>query len=120
VGGRRLRWELGDSFTVTHNKAKNAREIVSYPVEIDYTDLPSGGSRWWWLCPECKKRVDVLYLPKDRERLGCRICCGLKYSSQYGKSGRLKPRPVVSVIRERKLWTLDTGWVVVSRREVKR
>jgi hypothetical protein len=62
---------------------------VSYGVGLLFTSLSSGGHRWRWMCPRCDRRVDVLYLPPDRERLACRRCCGLVYRSQYtrGRSG---------------------------------
>ncbi len=98
VGGRRLRWFLGrDRVAFLHRPADPAAEPVYYPVLLDRTALPSGGARWWWRCPGCAKRVDVLFLPPGCDRLACRTCHGLSYRSQHTrrKLRRKKRRPVV-------------------------
>jgi hypothetical protein len=41
---------------------------LRYSVGLLYTNLPSGGVRWWWSCPACRARVDAMYLPADRDR----------------------------------------------------
>lgn len=122
VGNREVRWELGpgDAVTVTHPPADKTAKPVCYRIRLKFTALPTGGERWWWACPSCRARVDVLYLPSDRDRLACRTCNGLKYGSQYGqKRRRWKRRPAVVVVCERKMWTAARGWVV-SRRTVRR
>lgn len=96
VGGRRVRWYLGHAgVTVLHPDAAGVR--IYYHVRLTETRLPSGGFRWWWACPGCGRRVDVLYLPPGRDRLGCRLCCGLVYRSQYaaGRVRRRRRRPRV-------------------------
>ena len=98
VGARRVRWFIGRKVaTVPHRPADPDGDPLQYPVTIDVTPLPSGGRRWWWLCPACQKRVDVLDLPRDRDRLGCRGCLGLSYRSQHTrkKLRRRTRRPVV-------------------------
>ena len=124
VGGREVHWKLGptDAVTVAHSPPDATAQPVSYRIQLRYTELPSRGSRWWWSCPACRKRVDVLYLPSDRDRLACRRCCGLLYQSQYTgrKRRRRKRRPTTELIRERKVWTQATGWVLLSRTRVRR
>jgi hypothetical protein len=97
VGGRRAEWLLGDSLTITHAPAHPPCDPVTYTVKLDYTAMPSGGFRWWWKCPACERRVDLLYLPKDRDQMACRGCCGLSYRSQHTrrKVRRRNWRPVV-------------------------
>lgn len=43
------------------------------------------GSRFWWACPSCQRRVGVLYKHPVSEILGCRICLGLDYRSHRYK-----------------------------------
>ena len=122
VGDREVHWKLGpgDAVTVTHLSADKTARPVCYRVRLKYKSLPTGGDRWWWACPSCLAPVDLLYLPSDRDRLACRRCSKLLYSSQYGqKRRRRKRRPVVVVVSEPKMWTPMTGWVV-SRRTVRR
>ena len=49
-------------------------------VQIDWTRLPSGGERPWFLCPKCGRRCGVLYALQSR--IICRVCGGLTYQSQ--------------------------------------
>jgi hypothetical protein len=125
VGDRELTWELDDDrglLIVTHPAAGGAEKPVRYRVRLVYTGLPSGGSRWWWSCPACRRRVGALYLPAGRRRLGCRRCCRLLYRSQYepGQPRRRNRRPTVVVTRSRRRWTPATGWVVLACRTVRR
>lgn len=120
LGGRLLCWSLeAGAVAVTHPPVPSGGRVVKYSVRLAYTDLPSGGDRPWWLCPACGGRVDSLYLPAGRDRLGCRRCCGLTYRSQYTRRRvrRRKQRPVSILFMERKQWTAATGWVVLARRE---
>ena len=83
LASRSVDWvRQGKGIEVTHDLVQGSTERVSYFVRSVGTVLPSGGYRPWWLCPDCGKRVDSLYLPVGRERLGCRRCCGLSYRSQ--------------------------------------
>src|SRR5215203_3836077 len=82
VGSRALAWRrTGAAVEVTHDDAGGAP--VSYPVALLATPAPNGAERLWWSCPDCARRVGLLYLPDDRDRLACRACCGLGYASQY-------------------------------------
>ncbi len=55
-------------------------DAVAGDVEMDWTRLPSGGKRPWFLCPSCSRRCGVLY--SLRSRIICRKCGGLSYESQ--------------------------------------
>jgi hypothetical protein len=123
VGERDVSWALEDgAMRVTHAPAKDTDPPASYVIRLRYTKMPSGGARWWWSCPACRARVDALYLPPDRDRLACRKFCGLVYRSQYtGKKRRRRgPKAVVKVTWECREWTAATGWVMLSRRTVRR
>ena len=103
IGGRRVLWEVTtDSVRVAHPAADPAAGLITYTLSVLTTPLTSGGVRHWWACPECSARVDSLYLPAGRDRLGCRRCCGLAYRSQR-RAGRVRLR------KERPgLWTETT------------
>jgi hypothetical protein len=84
VGNRTVHWELSQSkITVRHRKSGSTGKTISYSIGLQFTNLPSHGSRLWWSCPSCRARVDALYLLPERERMECRKCCGLVYGSQY-------------------------------------
>ena len=55
-------------------------DAVAGDVEMDWTRLPSGGKRPWFLCPSCGRRCGVLY--SLRSHIICRKCGGLSYESQ--------------------------------------
>jgi hypothetical protein len=59
----------------THNKT----DAVKQRVSITWTPCNYGGKRVWFVCPNCGKRVAVLYL--GGKYFGCRICCNLTYQS---------------------------------------
>lgn len=121
VGDREVKWELADdAVNVRHPPADRRAAALHYSIGLVFTALPTQGLRWWWACPSCGERVDVLYLLSDRDRLACRECCRLLYRSQYGqKRRRRKRRPAVVVVYERQVWTQAAG-LVVSRRTVRR
>ena len=55
-------------------------DAVSGDVEMEWTLLPSGGKRPWFICPVCGRRCGILY--SIRTRILCRKCGGLSYESQ--------------------------------------
>jgi hypothetical protein len=95
VGSREIAWRRTGTgaVEVTHNDT--ARAPVSYPIATVTTAAPNGAERLWWSCPSCERRVGLLYLPGDRDRLACRACCGLGYASQYRvRRGPIESTPV--------------------------
>ena len=57
-------------------------EPVEETVRFDWTKCHFGGMRVWLKCPECNRRVAVIY--NAGKRFLCRACCGLNYASQQG------------------------------------
>ena len=53
---------------------------VSQTVRVEWTKCHYGGGRAWWRCPNCSRRVAVLYAPG--KFFACRHCYGLCYDSQ--------------------------------------
>lgn len=50
----------------------------SYLVKVTTTTPHYGGVRWWWLCPNCGRRVRILY---GGRRFLCRHCQNLTYET---------------------------------------
>lgn len=44
-----------------------------------------GGTRYWFKCPLCSKRVGVLFMHPVSQNLGCRGCLGLEYRKRRYK-----------------------------------
>ncbi len=57
------------------------QEQVEQTIPFDRTPCNYGGHRTWFLCPQCMKRVAVLYRA-DKHFL-CRNCHNLGYASQH-------------------------------------
>jgi hypothetical protein len=72
----------GDSITLDYRSREYGGDWVPmrYEVLIEWTPCNYGGSRPWFLCPNCRRRVAVLYLPGTIA--ACRKCYNISYSSQ--------------------------------------
>ena len=60
-------------------KIRDEQTTLEYPVRLDWTPCHFGGRRPWFLCPNCSRRVAVLY---SMTAFICRRCLGLAYESQ--------------------------------------
>ncbi len=70
-----------DSFSIQGwKRGERCGNAVSGEPDIEWTRLPSGGKRPWFLCPSCSRRCGVLYF--IRSRILCRKCGGLSYECQ--------------------------------------
>ncbi len=58
---------------------------VEQPIHLLHTCCTYGGTRPWWCCPSCSRRVAVLYCPG--ELYACRHCYRLAYESQREDAG---------------------------------
>jgi hypothetical protein len=76
---------------------------VELPVDLVRTPCGWGGSRPWFLCPRCGRRVALLYLGAGGA-FACRHCERLAYQSQRETDeGRTARR--IETIRRRLGWT---------------
>ena len=87
--------------SVSHQLSKAGAFIVNgEQITVTATSCNYGGSRYWWQCPKCGRRVGVLYFNQSYQ---CRHCIGANYSIQLQQPiDRLFKR--VAVIRERLDW----------------
>lgn len=69
-----------DRVTLSYQRKNQAGEWQDYryPVAVEWTACNYGGKRPWWICPECGRRVAVLY---SGQRYACRHCQRLAYQS---------------------------------------
>mgnify|MGYP007002351797 CR=1 FL=1 len=61
-------------------------QIQNEIIEFTKSTLFSRGTRWWFICPACKKRVGKLYLPARTLLFACRACHNLTHRKQQKKS----------------------------------
>lgn len=67
-------------------RLKEKVELMNHDIGITHTPCNFGGHRFWFLCPQCHKRVGVLYKTPISNAILCRECHGLKYmKSRFNK-----------------------------------
>ena len=62
-------------------------EMSVFDVPISFTTSKAGfgGSRFWFCCPRCGRRVGTLFKHPLREVIGCRLCLNLEYRKRRYK-----------------------------------
>lgn len=58
-------------------------DINGVKVKVTKTKTNFEGSRHWFTCPTCKKRVKLLYSHPRYNTIACRDCLGLKYLNKH-------------------------------------
>jgi hypothetical protein len=74
-----------------------------YPVRLARTPCTYGGTRVWFLCPRCARRVAILYM--THHLFACRHCGRLTYVSQRENAADRAARRA-DAIRKRLGWPL--------------
>ncbi len=59
----------------------DSRRDIAQVIRLEWTPCTYGGSRPWFLCDPCDRRVAILYLT-DHGVFACRKCIGAAYSCQ--------------------------------------
>lgn len=54
---------------------------ITQNIHLVTTKLCAGGKRYWFLCPNCNRRVGRLHLPYGMSYFFCRRCYDLTYRS---------------------------------------
>lgn len=70
-------------YNVTY--ADGEKHIIKSPVgftAVEYTNNGRAYARWFFRCPQCKRRVSKLYQPPGKLRFACRHCHNLRYQAQ--------------------------------------
>ena len=67
-------------FKYEHRPPEKEAQLVIETIWLDHTVPYFGGKRIWFSCPQCCKRVAVLFRPDRRFR--CRKCHKLSYPTQ--------------------------------------
>lgn len=88
----RWTWNSGESSSITILTRENALELVYRArnpgedwqdrrqyIYLTHTECNYGGTRPWFICPQCSRRVGVLY---SRGLFLCRHCSRVAYTSK--------------------------------------
>lgn len=78
VAGIRVRVDWQSLLLSYH--LKSTGEVVEQRVQTQSSPCHLGGERSWFTCPQCSKRVALLYAPG--RYFACRKCYGLGYATQ--------------------------------------
>lgn len=105
-----LRWQvIATSATLT--LFPNHRLLIEQTVQLHRTEPQFGGVRWWFLCPDCQRRVLYLCLPQNAHHFSCRSCHNLSYESTQSSHSASErhfqglAREIGITTREARLWS---------------
>ena len=90
-----------DSYLTVSVKDVAGNQGVENIVHLTWTGLHFGGRRPWFLCPDCSRRVAILY---HADRFACRHCHNLTYDCQR-ETGSDRAQRRASKIGKRLEWT---------------
>lgn len=65
------------SYTIPSTGAR----IHNFRIQLTTVPLPWGGLKYFFLYPECERRVSISYLPPGCDNFRCRSCYDLTYES---------------------------------------
>jgi len=60
-------------------------EITGMKLELTTSPVHFGGTRYWFKCPLCQKRVGTMFIHPLNTQTGCRTCLGLDYRKRRFK-----------------------------------
>ncbi|MBI2021814.1 hypothetical protein HYS93_02965 [Candidatus Daviesbacteria bacterium] len=60
-------------------------EVLGADVKFTYSKTKFNGKRYWFICPNCGRRVGTIYKHPTEDTFGCRICLNLRYRKQRFK-----------------------------------
>jgi hypothetical protein len=91
-------------------------------LSVTTTRQPLGGVRRWWRCPGCRRRCRVLVAISHEAPIGCRLCLGARYETDY--QARSRRRRFVALVHAFGAGALDfdkdaqqeLAWLLAPRR----
>jgi hypothetical protein len=84
VAGISIRVNFDHEMVLSY-RMKSTGEVFEQGVQTQTSACHLGGERHWFTCPQCRKRVAVLYAPG--RYFACRQCGGLGYATQKESAG---------------------------------
>ena len=64
---------------------KSEVNMADIDIELTTSNTGFGGTRYWFKCPVCKKRVGTLFSHPITSNIGCRECLNLEYAKRRFK-----------------------------------
>jgi hypothetical protein len=60
-------------------------ELGNLTIELTASKTSFDGTRYWFKCPQCARRVGTLFVHPLTSAIGCRKCLGFEYRSRRYK-----------------------------------
>jgi hypothetical protein len=60
-------------------------DVSGIDIKLATSKTGFGGTRYWFKCPKCNKRVGTVFIHPVSHNLGCRECLGLEYRNRRYK-----------------------------------
>ena len=76
---REYRIKLKESFLTSQ------LEMMSVNVRLTTSQTGNKGTRFWFVCPKCERRVGLLLRHPLQGTIGCRLCLNLEYRKRRYK-----------------------------------
>jgi hypothetical protein len=64
---------------------KSELEMLGLKIELDTSKTRYDGTRFWFKCPMCNRRIGVLFQHPLSNAVGCRKCLNLEYRTRRYK-----------------------------------
>ena len=118
------RADTGELVLSLSYRMSTTKENVEVPIRLETTPTPSGGRRWWGICPlivngnPCDRRLYKVYLPPGGKYFGCRHCHRLTYKTAQEHDQRvtnLRRNPAaIEAILDRLHGNLSNGQLALA------
>ncbi len=110
-------WEpSGDSAALVHFTRHGVNH--SQEIRLTTTHCRYGGTRFWFLCPQCSRRIGKVYLPcavtvngRPASRFLCRHCYPLTYLQRQERNPDWSARYRAERIEQRWLGEITEDWI---------
>lgn len=67
------------------NILASVTEAAGIDISLTSTKTGFGGIRYWFVCPQCRRKIGVLLVHPLSRSVGCRHCLGVEYAKKRFK-----------------------------------
>ncbi len=60
-------------------------KMMGINIELIGSGTKFNGTRFWFKCPVCERRIGVLFKHPVSQSIGCRLCLNIRYKKQRYK-----------------------------------
>lgn len=67
------------------NILTSVMEAAGMEISLASTRTGFGGIRYWFVCPQCERKIGVILVHTITQVVGCRHCLGVEYTKKRFK-----------------------------------